>query len=748
MKDSELLGLLDRAQERQRGEKGEPGTGIDRIEQFDDESFTIKLTTGESRKISLPIAKDGEVGATGSVGPRGPEGAAGKPGRDGASATDGQPGPQGLPGVSLSTAVVNDSGELLLQLSDGVIINVGRVRGPAGATGGQGATGLPGDPGRDGKQMLSGPRTPTQDDGEEGDHWIDVSDTSFALFKKDGGGWTKIADLRQIVQPRAVSAPGGGGGAGGGKGELQNTRTLPLVNPTTLRSAIPASFPDPASLATQEDANKYLLKAIEAGMVYVGEFQPYPATENTGGLWWCTYENDLTLYISTGTEWVPASPPVSLDGIETSIAALQEVIDTNILPALVGVSSDVRTIEAAGYKLQDEIAADQERQDGQIASLAEEIELLAPSIDRGSWDWVSCKADSEGVYDLKPGEFTTIKPADKDAIDACNAEEQNCLVMSGDDPIASSKCARDAEACRQAADAGPSNDYSKVTLAVFHPIDNKGAKHTFKDVTEGESYIDIFDDQDEDFLVGKVTYNVTNIVDGPTKIYFDLVQSKGTAGGQAHVKFFEIAEGDVSNYVRKTGDTMEGQLRIEKTRTDSNANSFIIRGRVNGKETNLFKDYQRKSGAEKDDYIEYFGANASDNCILNKSQILKLIEDNLPDTNIVYGVPYKYVDKSKDKLNAGEFTLEKNKDICASFQDLNGRTVGPRSRDFWDQGITGFMKAYDNTGALIRFYKFNYIEHGQPDTRHMRWSREDDIETGTFKDGHVYYLADGMMLPY
>ena len=353
MKDSDLLVLVDRAQERQRGDKGEPGVGIDRIEQFDDESFTIKLTTGESRKISLPIAKDGEVGATGSVGPRGPEGPAGKPGKDGASATDGQPGPQGLPGVSLSTAVVNDSGELLLQLSDGVIINVGRVRGPAGATGGQGATGLPGDPGRDGRQMLSGPRAPTQDDGEEGDHWIDVSDTSFALFKKDGGGWTKIADLRQIVQPRAVSAPGGGGGGGGSK-QLQNTRTLPLVNPTTFKSAIPASFPDPAALANQEDANKYLLKAIEAGMVYVGEFQPYPAAQNTGGLWWCTYENDLTLYVSTGTEWVAASPPVSLDGIEGDILALQEYLDVNITPALAGAIGDIRSLEQAGYKLQDE----------------------------------------------------------------------------------------------------------------------------------------------------------------------------------------------------------------------------------------------------------------------------------------------------------------------------------------------------------------------------------------------------------
>ena len=42
-----------------------------------------------------------------------------------------------------------------------------------------------------------------------------------------------------------------------------------------------------------------------------------PAEE--GQLWFNNSEDELTLYIYTGANWVPASPPVSLDGINNTI---------------------------------------------------------------------------------------------------------------------------------------------------------------------------------------------------------------------------------------------------------------------------------------------------------------------------------------------------------------------------------------------------------------------------------------------
>ena len=70
-----------------------------------------------------------------------------------------------------------------------------------------------------------------------------------------------------------------------------------------------------------------------------------PATPQTGSLWFDTEDDDLTLYIYTGSEWVSASPPVSLDGIEASVTGIQEYIDTNITPALAGAVGDVRALE-------------------------------------------------------------------------------------------------------------------------------------------------------------------------------------------------------------------------------------------------------------------------------------------------------------------------------------------------------------------------------------------------------------------
>ena len=46
-----------------------------------------------------------------------------------------------------------------------------------------------------------------------------------------------------------------------------------------------------------------------------------PAEE--GQLWFNNDEDELTLYVYTGANWVPASPPVSLDGINTTITGIE-----------------------------------------------------------------------------------------------------------------------------------------------------------------------------------------------------------------------------------------------------------------------------------------------------------------------------------------------------------------------------------------------------------------------------------------
>ncbi|MBP05074.1 MAG: hypothetical protein CMA72_09870 [Euryarchaeota archaeon] len=401
----EVLEQIKRNQKSKKGDQGPAGVGIETIEQFTDDSFTIRLTTGEFKKIQLPTAKDGEVGPQGIPGNSvtGPEGRRGPAGKDAAPARDGAPG---RPGVSVTTGVVNADGNLLIALSDGTSINLGRVVGPAGATGERGPTGLPGAPGKDGSAVLSGPRTPTQDDGKEDDFWIDISSAEFNFYKKSGNGWSMLASLRQPGKNPAVAVPvgSGGSGGGGGGGKDYNTSNLPLTGfgrgPKGSKASINAdggNIIDPGhGLSYQSNLNKWVyesLQALDKGVpvalvdsprpgAYEGELGFYqgdlylwvnskwekiggsgeggasvevgetpPIASGLGDLWYCTAADDLTLYVYDGAVWVPASPPVSLDGIQGDVSDLQAYIDTNITPALAGAVGDVRTLEAETARL-------------------------------------------------------------------------------------------------------------------------------------------------------------------------------------------------------------------------------------------------------------------------------------------------------------------------------------------------------------------------------------------------------------
>ena len=214
MNDLELLDLLERAKRKQRGEKGQPGVGIESVEQFDDQSFTLRLSDGSFKKISIPTPVQGETGSQGVKGEKGDAGPAGRDGKPGADALPGQPGRDGAPGSSVDTAIVNSNGHLLLGLTTGEVIDTGRVVGPAGATGASGPTGLPGADGKDGAAVLSGPRAPQQDDGFEGCHWIDISSAEFGFYKKSGNGWSLLANLRQPAKDLRLGTGGSGSGSG------------------------------------------------------------------------------------------------------------------------------------------------------------------------------------------------------------------------------------------------------------------------------------------------------------------------------------------------------------------------------------------------------------------------------------------------------------------------------------------------------------------------------------------------------
>ena len=101
--------------------------------------------------------------------------------------------------------------------------------------------------------------------------------------------------------------------------------------------------------------------------------------------------------------------------------------------------------------------------------------------------------------------------------------------------------------------------FSDVQQIKFSQFDADGGKHEWNDVEPGQ-LIDIFNDDNDNYYVGKITAIVKS--NNYVTLDVDKVQSKGSATGNARIKVFTLDNeiDELTNYVRKTGDDMTGKL--------------------------------------------------------------------------------------------------------------------------------------------------------------------------------------------
>ena len=126
-------------------------------------------------------------------------------GADGKDGTDGKDGQDGKDGIGIVGARVNEKGELMLELSDGNIVNAGIVRGSDGQDGLDGTNGADGLPGQDGANGTDGKDGTTWHVGTgmpsenlvcEGDLYLDTKD--FVLYRKTGA-WERVASFADYL---------------------------------------------------------------------------------------------------------------------------------------------------------------------------------------------------------------------------------------------------------------------------------------------------------------------------------------------------------------------------------------------------------------------------------------------------------------------------------------------------------------------------------------------------------------------
>jgi hypothetical protein len=140
----------------------------------------------------------GNAGATGATGPQGPAGATGPAGAIGAT------GPQGPVGLTGATGPQGPAGATGPQGPTG-------ATGPQGPAGLTGATGPQGAPGTNGNGILNGGIAPTNNQGVDGDFFVNTS-TNTIYGPKANGVWPSGVSL---VGPQG---PAGATGAAGPQG--------------------------------------------------------------------------------------------------------------------------------------------------------------------------------------------------------------------------------------------------------------------------------------------------------------------------------------------------------------------------------------------------------------------------------------------------------------------------------------------------------------------------------------------------
>jgi hypothetical protein len=175
----------------------------------------------------------------------------------------------------------------------------------------------------------------------------------------------------------------------------------------------------------------------------------------------------------------------------------------------------------------------------EIIELEEELEALAPSLERGTWRFNPTGSAGVGQF----GFFAL---------------------------------------------GTPTNEFPQVDTIFINSVDSTGTSHSFADVAV-DSYVEVFDSADEDFGL----YQINAINDETqgansfwhfevTKIRSNRLLADVDSASICRFKFFELAEGaDPETFVLRRGDTMTGNLTItvDPDSSDEKAAALVLEGR-------------------------------------------------------------------------------------------------------------------------------------------------------------------------
>ena len=128
---------------------------------------------------------------------------------------------------------------------------------------------------------------------------------------------------------------------------------------------------------------------------------------------------------------------------------------------------------------------------------------------------------------------------------------------------------------------GKTTAYDNPDIAVIEisKQDNDGITHTFADVEEGQ-YLQLFEADNSDYGLYRIDA-IAGVGGATTVVTFTVTPVSGlgeaTEGDLARLKIFSAPEGGTADgFVLKTGDTMSGNLTIDKSTNSTNSEAGLI----------------------------------------------------------------------------------------------------------------------------------------------------------------------------
>jgi len=327
-------------------------------------------------------------------------------------------------------------------------------------------------------------------------------------------------------------------------------------------------------------------------------------------------------------------------------------------------------------------------------------EQLAPSYERGKYNYsineITSSSVSNGNYNLIRKNTTSDGSAERAA---CLDAKNTCNRIPDSDSI---DCENEYTAClANIPQAGTIdvyiNKFADVEEIKFSKVDTTGINHEWSDVQVGQ-LIDIFNESNSDFLIAEITAKEgTNVI----TLTVDVLQSKGKATGAARIKVFTLNDNaELTNYVRKTGDTMTGILETTSNiwiRPDdkgaNGANNMLVVNQEAAISGSIARFQKNSSDVLK---IEFDG-----NTSLMNNRLIK-VATPVEDTD---GTTKKYVDDAVGSVHGPathKWTYKEGKD---KLDLLPGEFTGPQNPKYNSGKNYSYYFHPESLTSRMGFYK-------------------------------------------